>query len=459
MTVRFALFCDDYIGHANPLIGMAQRLSNAGHSVTFFGPGKLAQHVARHGCHYVAMPALLPRVYSREQMDEAGRGSREDGAAMVARRTADIIAAARTIAQLYAPHVAVFDAFMLCLLPAFAMLGMHCVAVSIAPLLTPDPAVPPYTSGLAPPREPGFAPTVAAAWKKQEADFSAYVEYSAHQERTHGWSNRSLVAALSRASGFPLADELRCRFVPHDLHFRSIPEMVVHAREFDLPRSRPLTDPGAYLGPCTPLAQAHRPARPGPEPLLVCQLGTAATQFDDAVKARYRRILQVIASRRDWRAIVAISSPAFLEEFKAAAARIGDRIVCTPWIDQVRAVAQATVLITNAGDSSVKEAILAGTPMLALPHHFDQHGVAARVAFHGLGIGADLSDSDDLLESKISALMNDRVYAGNLATMRRHFLRYDDHHVCERVLVAIAGGGDVRFSDAARNRWQPSTGA
>lgn len=446
-TIRFAMFSDDYIGHLNPLIGIAQRLIKAGHSVSFFGPGALAHHVLGNGLAYHSMPCLLPRVYSREEMESTGRCSREEGENAVARRTGEILGAVREIRLLHQPDVAVFDSFMLCLLPAFAITGMKCVAVSIAPLLTPDPWVPPYTSGIMP--APGLAnnPAISAAWEEQELAFKEYEKYSCEHEKRFGWSNKSLVKTLSSATNFPIANELISRHVPHDLNFKSIPEVVVHAQEFEFPRLMPLAALGAYLGPCTTVESCAAIYIPGTGPLIYCQLGTVGSQQDDGARMCYQKILQIIALKENWRAIVVISNATMLKEMQSQSSLLGTRVLFTHWINQPSALLQADVMISNAGDSSVKEAILAGTPILAIPRHFDQHGVAARVAFHGLGIVSHPYESEHTLEKKISSLICDPTYRKKIDSMRHCFLKYDENRVCERVFESIAEGNLPKFED------------
>ena len=57
----------------------------------------------------------------------------------------------------------------------------------------------------------------------------------------------------------------------------------------------------------------------------------------------------------------------------------------TDFAPQQWALEQADVVVTHGGLNTVMDAIAARTPMLVMPIAFDQPGVAARVAYHGLG--------------------------------------------------------------------------
>lgn len=423
----------------------------AGHSVEFFGPGALAHYVLRNGFAYHSMRCLLPRVFSREEMESSGKCSREEGENTVARRTGEILEAVREIQLVYQPQAAIFDSFMLCLLPAFAATGMNCVAVSIAPLLTRDPGVPPYTCGIVPTPGLANAHAISDAWEQQEFAFKEYEKYSCEHEKRHGWSNRSLVRALSSATDFPLAVELVSRYVPHDLNFRSIPEVIVHAQEFEFPRSLPLTALGAYLGPCTTMQSGAEIDIPGTGPLIYCQLGTVDSQQDDGALTSYKKILQIMVSKKNWRAIIVISSAKIFNMMQSYSSQLGTRVLFTQWTDQASALEKADVMISNGGDSSVKEAILAGVPILAMPRHFDQHGVAARIVFHGLGMVAYPSESEQSLGEKISSLIFDKIYRKQVDSMRHCFLGYDENKVCEKVFESIVNGNAVKLEDQFSN--------
>jgi MGT family glycosyltransferase len=52
---------------------------------------------------------------------------------------------------------------------------------------------------------------------------------------------------------------------------------------------------------------------------------------------------------------------------------------------QIELLKRAALCITHAGLNSALEALAQGVPMVAIPIGFDQPGVAARIAYHGVG--------------------------------------------------------------------------
>ncbi len=59
--------------------------------------------------------------------------------------------------------------------------------------------------------------------------------------------------------------------------------------------------------------------------------------------------------------------------------------IVVPAAPQIALLRRAALCVTHAGLNTVLETLVAGVPMVALPIAFDQPGVAARVAYHGVG--------------------------------------------------------------------------
>jgi MGT family glycosyltransferase len=59
---------------------------------------------------------------------------------------------------------------------------------------------------------------------------------------------------------------------------------------------------------------------------------------------------------------------------------------------QIELLKRASLCITHAGLNTVLEALAQGVPIVAIPIAFDQPGVAARVAYHGVGEFVEVGD-------------------------------------------------------------------
>jgi MGT family glycosyltransferase len=79
---------------------------------------------------------------------------------------------------------------------------------------------------------------------------------------------------------------------------------------------------------------------------------------------------------------------------------------------QIELLKQARLCITHAGLNTALEALAHGVPMVAIPIGFDQPGVAARIAHHGVGefISIDETLSADRLEVLIRKVLGDSSY-------------------------------------------------
>ena len=67
---------------------------------------------------------------------------------------------------------------------------------------------------------------------------------------------------------------------------------------------------------------------------------------------------------------------------------------------QIELLKRATLCITHAGLNTTLESLAQGVPMVAIPIGYDQPGVAARIAYHGVGEFVEVGDLtvDRLLE-------------------------------------------------------------
>ena len=69
---------------------------------------------------------------------------------------------------------------------------------------------------------------------------------------------------------------------------------------------------------------------------------------------------------------------------------------------QVELLKRAALCITHAGLNTALESLAQGVPMVAIPVGYDQPGVAARIAHHGVG---EFLELDDLAVGDVLRLM------------------------------------------------------
>jgi zeaxanthin glucosyltransferase len=69
---------------------------------------------------------------------------------------------------------------------------------------------------------------------------------------------------------------------------------------------------------------------------------------------------------------------------------------------EIESLKRATLCITHAGLNTTLEALGQGVPMVAIPIGYDQPGVAARIAYHGVG---EIVNIEDLTIERLSRLI------------------------------------------------------
>lgn len=89
----------------------------------------------------------------------------------------------------------------------------------------------------------------------------------------------------------------------------------------------------------------------------------------------------------------------------------------TDFTDQPAALHQAQAVITHGGLNTVMDAVSSGTPILAIPIAFDQPGVAARVAYQGIGRRVSRFACRRTLARNLRRLLEDDRYRQRMAPL------------------------------------------
>jgi zeaxanthin glucosyltransferase len=74
---------------------------------------------------------------------------------------------------------------------------------------------------------------------------------------------------------------------------------------------------------------------------------------------------------------------------------VPSNVIVVDQAPQIELLKRATLCITHAGLNTALESLAYGVPMVAIPIGYDQFGVAARIAYHGVGesLGSTASQS------------------------------------------------------------------
>jgi len=84
-----------------------------------------------------------------------------------------------------------------------------------------------------------------------------------------------------------------------------------------------------------------------------------------------------------------------------------ENFICSPWVPQREILTRSSLFITHSGMNSTQEALSAAVPMIAIPHHADQHCLSERIQELKLGLKLDLDALGSLAELVSLALENE----------------------------------------------------
>ncbi|MEO3956543.1 nucleotide disphospho-sugar-binding domain-containing protein, partial [Chromobacterium piscinae] len=107
-----------------------------------------------------------------------------------------------------------------------------------------------------------------------------------------------------------------------------------------------------------------------------------------------------------------------LSDFQARKLLRAGAAQVTDFVDQRAALAQADVAITHGGLNTVLDAVAQSTPLLAIPLAFDQPGIAARLAHHGLGIRASRFYTSHQIARRLRRLLDDRAIKQRMSRLQ-----------------------------------------
>ena len=93
---------------------------------------------------------------------------------------------------------------------------------------------------------------------------------------------------------------------------------------------------------------------------------------------------------------------------------IPSNVIVVPTAPQIELLKRAALCITHAGLNTVLESLAEGVPMVAIPVGYDQPGVAARIAHHGVGEFVDIEDlTVEGVRGLIEKVLNSPTYREN----------------------------------------------
>jgi MGT family glycosyltransferase len=258
-------------------------------------------------------------------------------------------------------------------------------------------------------REPGIPLAVMPFAYGDDEKSRKIVEGST---RVYDWMmrpHRAAIEAESRRLGIPVRGALHECLSP-------LAQISQTIASFDFPRRAlplnfhhvgPLRAPGGSGAAVpTPLPESD-PARPFVFASFGTLQGNRLGLFKRVAKACRRLDAQLLVAH------CGALGPAQ----ERALLHAGASWVCA-FAPQQEALARADVLVSHAGINTVMDAVVARTPILALPLAFDQPGTAARILYAGIGVGASPRFARPAtIERQMRRLMDEPQFGHRLEAM------------------------------------------
>jgi zeaxanthin glucosyltransferase len=130
------------------------------------------------------------------------------------------------------------------------------------------------------------------------------------------------------------------------------------------------------------------------EPLVFASMGTLVNGLEYV----YRTILDAVRHLSGVQVVLSVGRNIDLDDLGP----IPWNTLVVSSAPQIELLKRATLCITHAGLNTTLEALAQGVPMLAIPIRYDQPGVAARIAYHGVG---EVLELQDLTVARLSKLI------------------------------------------------------
>lgn len=129
-------------------------------------------------------------------------------------------------------------------------------------------------------------------------------------------------------------------------------------------------------------------------PLIYASMGTLLNGMEHL----YRTILAAVGRFPETQVVLSVGKNIKQEDLGP----IPSNVIVVSNAPQIELLKRAALCITHAGANTALEALAHGVPMVAIPIGFDQPGMAARIAYHGVG---EFVEVENLTVERLSELI------------------------------------------------------
>lgn len=201
------------------------------------------------------------------------------------------------------------------------------------------------------------------------------------------------------------------------------PKVILGSSHFEFPKTP--SDDTVYLGLCI---DEHRSkckqvidTIDTSKPIIYCTLGTMSKRYPSA-ELFYRSLIDMFYANPRWQGVIHIGN----FDFDDSLPNIPENVLLVDSCPQLEIIKMSSLVLCHGGYGTIKECIYFGVPMIVFPCIFDQHGNAARVSFHKIGIACNIQDVEArCLEQTVAKMLTTDLYKENIEHMRQRALSED----------------------------------
>jgi zeaxanthin glucosyltransferase len=402
----------------NPTFALARKLRNRGHHVHYLAIPDTAERIRSQGFDFTPVfSRAFPEGTLAQQYESEAQGKRYGIAEFRDRfrgtcellREGELDGATDNLH----PDLLLTSSGMPWVGIAACRTGIPVISFSSTLISVEDSAVPPFNTDLIPKDTLRSRLRTWLEWKKLFLYRRLY---------SKDWDISEDLKALARDCGYPLDKlDFRVETWPRLL----LPELVFFPEELDFPRAR--KPEGAFFIEASVDIERRDGDFPWDridedQPLVYCTLGSLLPfKFPARASRFFQMFMDAMAQRPALQGAVAIGNHLKAEEFNCPG-----NVLIVSHAPQVDVLKRASLMISHAGVTGVKESAFMGVPMLLIPISYDEFGNAARVVYHGLGERLRLKEVSAVeLGRLIDKVLKDSSYSARAKAVSEKLLNLE----------------------------------
>ena len=394
----------------NPTFALARKLRNRGHHIYYFGIPDIAERIRSQGFDFTPVfSRAFPEGTLAKQYESEAQGKRYGITEFRDRfqgtcellREGELDRAARHLQ----PDLLLTSSGTPWVGIAACRTGIPVISFSSTLISVEDSAVPPFKTNFIPKHTLLSRFRTWFEWRKL---FFRRRLYSGD------WDISGDLKKLARHFGYPVSKiDFRVETWPRLL----LPELVFFPEQLDFPRPR--KPEGAFFIEASVDFERSDGDFPWDridedKPLVYCTLGSLLPfKFPARASWFFQMFMDAMAQRPALQGVVTVGNYLKPEEFNCP-----DNVFIASVAPQVEVLKRASLMISHAGVTGVKESAFMGVPMLLMPVSYDEFGNAARIVYHGLGARLWLKEVSTLeLTRLIDRVLEDSSYSARAKIM------------------------------------------